>query len=151
MTHCSILVKWLLKGPIALSCKRIQRSVMVKVQYSVMVKGSMKTTINTTWNNSTHMLIASTAWEIIYSKFKFKDNTFWKISFKMPFNYSRHTSIQTFQYNIIHRALLCNEWLKNIKVKPDSKCIYCDNIDSLTHFLIDSKCNNLFWKSWAKW
>ncbi len=31
----------------------------------------------------------------------------------MRHNYS------TFQYRIIHRALLCNEWLKNNKIKPD--------------------------------
>ncbi len=39
----------------------------------------------------------------------------------------------------------------NIKVKPDGKCTYCKNTDSITHFLIDCKSNKLFWKSLAKW
>ncbi len=69
----------------------------------------------------------------------------------MPFICSKHTSIQVFQYKIIHRTLSCNEWFKNIKIKPDSKCTYCNNTDSITHFLIECKSNNLFWKSWAKW
>ncbi len=70
--------------------------------------------------------------------------------FKMPFICSRHTSIQVFQYKNIHRTLPCNEWLKNIKIKSDRKCTYCNNTDSITHFLIDCKSNNFFWKSWAK-
>ncbi len=78
-------------------------------------------------------------------------NCFWKTIYKMPLICSQHTSIQAFQYKIIHRTLPCNEWLKNIKIKPDSKCTYCNNTDSITHFLIDCKSNKLFWKSWAKW
>ncbi len=41
--------------------------------------------------------------------------------------------------------------LKNMKIKPDSKCTYCNNTDSITHFLIDCKSNKLFSKCWAKW
>ncbi len=66
------------------------------------------------------------------------------------FKCSQHTSIQAFQYKIIHRTLPCNEWLTNIKTKPDSKCTYCNNTDSITHFLIDCKSNKLFWKCLAK-
>ncbi len=93
---------------------------------------------------------AITAWENIYTNFKSKDSSSWKTIFTMPFICSRHTSMQAFQYKIRHRTLPCNEWLKNIKIKPDSKCTYC-NADSITHFLIDYKSNKLFWKSWAKW
>ncbi len=109
-----------------------------------------------------HMPKAITAWGNIYTNFKSKDCSFWKTIFKMPFICSQHTSIQEFQYKIIHRnythsykiihgKLPCNEWLKNIKIKPDSKCTDCNNTDSITHFLIDCKSNKLFWKSWAKW
>ena len=102
-------------------------------------------------NNITHTPKAIIAWENIYTNFKFKDKDFWQTIFKMPFICSRHTSIQAFQYKIIHRTLPCNEWLKNIKIKPDSNCTYCNITDSITHFLIDCKSNTFFWKSWAKW
>ncbi len=54
------------------------------------------------------------------------------------------------QGKIIHRILPSNYWLKNIKIKPDSKCTYCNSIDSITNFLIECKSNNLLWKSWSQ-
>ncbi len=69
----------------------------------------------------------------------------------MPFICSRHTTIQTFQYRIIHRTLPCNEWLNNINIKSNNRCTYCNSIDSISHLLIDCKPNNQFWKCWAKW
>ncbi len=44
-----------------------------------------------------------------------------------------------------------NEWLKNIKIKSESTCSYCNEIDTITHFLIDCISNKYFWKSWARW
>ncbi len=91
-----------------------------------------------------------TAWQNSYTNFKSKDSSIWKTIFKMPFICSRHTSIQAFQYKIILSTLPCYEWLKTINIKSDSKCTFCNNIDSLTYFLIDCKSNNLFWKGWAQ-
>ncbi len=33
----------------------------------------------------------------------------------------------------------------------DSICTYCNCIDSILHFLIDCKVNNLFCNGWVKW
>ncbi len=41
--------------------------------------------------------------------------------------------------------------VKNIRIKTDDICSYCNNIDTISHFLIDSKSNKLFWKGWARW
>ncbi len=68
----------------------------------------------------------------------------------MLFLCTRHTAIQTFQYRIIHRTLACNEWLKNIKIKSVNTCSFCNNVDSISHFLINCR-SNIFWKSSAKW
>ncbi len=68
----------------------------------------------------------------------------------MSFICSRHTTIQTFQYKITHRILACNEWLNNIKIKTCNTCSFCNDKDTISHFLID--CNSKFFgKSWAKW
>ncbi len=40
---------------------------------------------------------------------------------------------------------------KNIKIKSESTCSYCNEIDTITHFLFDSISNKYFWKSWARW
>ncbi len=98
------------------------------------------------FNTIMHIPKPITAWENIYTNFKSKDSSFWKTIFKMPFICSQHTSIQAFQYKIIHKTLPCNEWLENINIKPDSKCTYCNNTDSITHFLIDCNSNKLFGK-----
>ncbi len=44
-----------------------------------------------------------------------------------------------------------NEWLKNIKIKSESTCSYWNEIDTITHFLIDCISNKYFWKSRARW
>ncbi len=98
-----------------------------------------------------HTPRAITAWENIYTNFKGNDNNFWKTIFKMPFLFTRPTSIQTFQYKVIHRTLPYNEWLKHIRIKTDDICSYCNNVDAIAHFLIDCNSNKLFWKGWARW
>ncbi len=40
-------------------------------------------------------------------------------------------SYANIQYKIIHRTLACNEWLKNIKIKVDITCSFCNNVDSI--------------------
>ncbi len=54
------------------------------------------------------------------------------------------TVIQIFQYKIIHRTLACNEWLNNFKIKVDNSCLFCNNVDSISHFLIDCSNNRFF-------
>ncbi len=59
-------------------------------------------------NQFSHLPKAISAWENIYSNFKNKDNRFWKRVFKMTFICAKQTTIQTFQYMIIHRTPACN-------------------------------------------
>ncbi len=70
--------------------------------------------------------------------------------FKMPFICSRQTTIQIFQYKITHRILACNEWLNNIKIKICNTCSFCNDKDTISHFLLDCNSNKCFGKSWAK-
>ncbi len=102
-------------------------------------------------NKIQHTPKAITYWENIYSNFKNKGNIFWNIIFKMPFIITRDTSIQSFQYKILHRTLPCNEWLNKIKINSEKTCSYCNEIDMITHFLIEWKSNKYFWKGWSRW
>ncbi len=54
-------------------------------------------------------------------------------------------------FKIIHRILACNEWLKNITIKICNTCSFCNDIDTISHFLINCNSNKFFGKSWAKW
>ncbi len=49
-------------------------------------------------------------------------NNVWSRIFKFPFKTVIDTKIQTFQYNIVHRSIPCNNWLCNIKVKDSKAC-----------------------------
>ncbi len=102
-------------------------------------------------NNIQHTPKAITSWENVYSNFKNKGNIFWDTIFKMPFIITRDTSIQSFQYKILHRTLPCNEWLNNIKINSEKTCSYCNEIDMITHFLIECKSNKYFCKEWSRW
>ncbi len=69
----------------------------------------------------------------------------------MRFKTVRETKIQTIQYRIIHRIILCNEWLHNIKIRDNNKCNFCPVIGNISHFLITCPKNKIFWKSWSTW
>ncbi len=40
---------------------------------------------------------------------------------------------------------------KQLLKNPDNICSYCNNIDTITHFLIDCNTNKLFWKWFVRW
>ncbi len=101
--------------------------------------------------NITHTPKTIIAWENVYTSLKNKEDKFWKTLFTIPFISTRHTRLQSFQYKILHRTLPYDEWLKNIKIKSESTCSYCNEIDTITQFLIDCINNKYFWKSWARW
>ncbi len=88
-------------------------------------------------NNIIHMPKAIIAWENVYTSLKNKEDKFRKTRFTIPFISTRDTRLQSFQCKILHRTCPCNEWLKNIKIKSESTCSYCNEIDTITHFLID--------------
>ncbi len=76
---------------------------------------------------------------------------FWETLFRRPYTCTKDTSIQTFQYKIIHSTLPYNEWLHNIKINENNICPYGNNKDTITLFLIDCTSTNQFWKSWVRW
>ncbi len=69
----------------------------------------------------------------------------WPRIFKLPFSMLRNTKIQPFQYKILHRVILCNKWLYNIKTKESAICNYCNKVDDIPHFF--RKCSKVkeFW------
>ncbi len=72
-------------------------------------------------NNVHHIPKGTITWEHFYNTLKKKQKKFWNIIFKMTFISTRDTTIQSFQYKILHRTLPCKDWLKNIKIKPESQ------------------------------
>lgn len=62
----------------------------------------------------------------------------WKFWYGMPYGCTREVRLQSFHYRILTRVLPCNEYLHHIRIKPSSKCSFCDkDEDDLIHFLFE--------------
>ncbi len=79
------------------------------------------------------------------------DDTTDKHLIKLSFSTLRNTKIQTFQYKILHRVILCNKWLYNIQIKESAICNYCNEVDDIPHFFL--KCSKVkeFWNMMKNW
>jgi exonuclease III len=75
----------------------------------------------------------------------------WPEVFYNPYSITRETKLQSFQYRVIHRIIPCNKWLFNIKIMESSQCNFCDEIDTIQHFLIKCHSASIFWNSFIAW
>lgn len=76
---------------------------------------------------------------------------YWTEIYKRPYQAGRDTKLQSFQYRLCHRIIPCNRYLKNIRLRPDDKCSYCSDQDSIQHFLFLCPETNTFWNSICTW
>ncbi len=58
-------------------------------------------------NTDTHTPTSIHKWSDHYTNFHNAENV-WSRIFKFPFKTVRDTKIQTYQYNIVHRVIPCN-------------------------------------------
>ena len=79
------------------------------------------------------------------------DTSIWNRIYTLTYCITRETKLQSFQYRIIHRILPCNKWLNDIKILESNICNFCDEIDTIQHFLIECKCLDQFWDSFSLW
>ncbi len=56
--------------------------------------------------------------------------------FKLSFNTTRETQLQSFQYRIIHRTITYCIKLSDVNLICSSKCLFCNEIDNIRHFLL---------------
>ncbi len=80
------------------------------------------------------------------------NNNRWSDIFTMPFNTSRETLIQTFQYKILHRLITCQKRLHEMKIAQTDICLYCfDSEDDLKHFFLECPKVKDFWSHFFNW
>ena len=79
------------------------------------------------------------------------DGTLWKRLFKQPFLITKETKLQSFQFRILHRIVPCNKWLYNLKVRLDSKCSFCNDEDTITHFFLYCDEVKKMWNRFFMW
>lgn len=75
----------------------------------------------------------------------------WQPFYQVPYRAMRDTKYHAFQYKLLQRIIPCNKYLANIRIKQESTCSFCDEVDSIQHFLLE--CNNTkrFWARICGW
>jgi hypothetical protein len=90
-------------------------------------------------------------WSEKYPNYFENNSELWENIYRLAFNVSRETKLQSFQFRINHRILPCKKWLFDIKIKESNICNYCDNIDDIEHFILKCEKCDQFWTSFLSW
>ena len=102
-------------------------------------------------DESSPKLTGQSRWYKIYPDLGIMNET-WSTLYTYPFKVTRETKLQSFQFKIFHRIIACNNYLKNIRVKDDPKCNYCDEPkDTIIHFFVTCPKVVRFWNSVLRW
>ena len=86
-------------------------------------------------------------WESLYDLINFD----WEYIFSLPYKMVRETSIQSLQFQILHRFYPCNSTLNRWYENHPCKCIHCDSEDTLEHYFYKCKHTQSFWHELIQW
>ena len=75
----------------------------------------------------------------------------WTRIFKNSFRITRETKLQSFQYKIIHRVIMCKKKLNEMRILDSPLCGYCQENDDLAHFFISCPYVKEFWVAIFEW
>lgn len=99
-----------------------------------------------------HQSAAFARWsEDTADSLKVNNQAEWSVICLSPFKTTRETKIQTLQYKILNRILPCNSYLKQLRLRQDESCNYCDQRDSIAHFLFLCPVVQIFWSRVCSW
>ena len=87
-------------------------------------------------------------WNMIFPEINYSE---WKTIFQRSFVVTRETRLHSFQYKIIHQIIMCQKKLFQITISDSPNCVVCDQIDDLTHFLIQCRYVQIFWTELFNW
>ena len=70
----------------------------------------------------------------------------WEMTFKIPYQCTKSTKLQSLQYRILHRFIPTRRYLYIRNVTNSPQCAYCNSEDTLEHFFY--LCSNVkqIWK-----
>ena len=90
-------------------------------------------------------------WQITYPTIP---DTAWGTIFKLSFITTRETSLQSFQYKILHRTITCRKKLYEMRLVDSPICTVCTDsteVDNLQHFFCNCSYVNTFWVDLFTW
>ena len=69
----------------------------------------------------------------------------------IPYECTSDTYLQSIQYKIIHRYFPCKYQLNTWNMEDSTKCTYCQEIDTLSHYFVECESVCGFWNSLKAW
>lgn len=75
----------------------------------------------------------------------------WSNIYKRPYKAVRDTKLQAFHFRVVHRFLPCNKYLSNIRIKRTDTCSFCQDTDTIQHFLFACPIVQTFWRQLVNW
>ena len=75
----------------------------------------------------------------------------WDLINVIPYECTTETFLQSLQFKIIHRYFPCNYRLHLWNIVEDSKCTYCNIVDTLNHYFAECQVVKGFWESVKRW
>lgn len=100
---------------------------------------------------SDHTPTALNTWQRGVEEVEISDKQMWAQACSGVYKITRETKLQSFHYKILHRIIPCNAYLTQIRIKDTIWCPFCDETDTITHFLFT--CNKVqpFWRAICLW
>ncbi len=75
----------------------------------------------------------------------------WSNIFIQPFSITRETKLQTFRYKLIHLLITCQKKVFDMKLVDNAICLYCQETDHITHFVLFCPKEKQFWNTFFTW
>lgn len=95
---------------------------------------------------------AQQKWALTYPELdRNQGESSWKDRYQAPYGATRDTKYQAFQYKVLLRIIPCNKYLANIRIKQENTCAYCEEVDSIQHFLFECDNTKRFWSQICRW
>jgi hypothetical protein len=118
-------------------CYKSLKEISTKEIYWHLVETiSKRPTSENKWNEKLPFIIDNDMWTIIYMNHK---------------HVTTDTYVLNLQYKITHRIMACNKNLHTWKLKNNSICDHCTNIDTIEHFLVECQLVYTFWQQVFNW
>ncbi len=133
----------------------MQRSVNQHFEYNIQLRNTVKvitkvTTKDIYWhlmNKKPCEATACSKWELMYPNFVFN----WDKIFALSYSFCTETKLQSFQFRILHRYMLCNKRLYDMKLRESPLCEICDEVEDIPHRLFYCQECKVFWNQFGAW
>lgn len=90
-------------------------------------------------------------WQEDREEITLSDQNEWRETCGSSFSATRETKLQSVHFKVIHKILPCGSFLHRIRIQDSDWCRFCDETDSVTHYLFTCSKVKPFWNGLCVW